>query len=285
MSGKILVTGATGNIGLFAAMKLMAAGAKVRSAVTNPDRARGMVDGAVEFVRFDFLDPSTYMDALNGVDRLFLIRPPVLNNPKAFYPFIDAAKRLGVRHIVFVSLLGVERNPFPPHFKIEKYIEHSGIPYTFLRPSFFMQNLNTTHQEDIKVHNDIFLPAGHAKVSFIDTRDIGEAAAHVLLEPEHHVNRSYALTGPEALTYFDAARLLTETLGRKVTYSNPSTLTFRKVMLSRGIPKGFVNVMAVLYLTTRLGMAKKVTTELAPLLKREPTSLAQYIRDYADNWK
>lgn len=236
-------------------------------------------------VRFNFLDEGTFEKALEGVDRIFLIRPPILNKPEDLYPFIDAAKKANIRHIVFVSLLGVERNPFPPHYKIEKYIVKSGIPYTFLRPSFFMQNLNTTHQEDIKEHNDIFLSAGQATVSFVDTRDIGEAAAHVLLKPDQHIGQGYDLTGPEALTYEEAARLFTKVLGRKITYSSPSVWKFRKVMLSRGLPKGFVNVMAVLYLTTRFGMAKKVTTELDTLLGRKPATLEQFISDYADDWK
>lgn len=279
-----LVTGITGNIGFFTAQKLLEEGFNIRGAVTDPERARRSLDDRVKLVKFDFLDPSTYAKALSGVDRLFLMRPPVLNKPRDLYPFIDAAVTAGVRHVVFISLLGIEHNPFPPHYKIEKYIKQSGIPFTFLRPSFFMQNLNTTHREDIRDRDDIFLPAGHAKVSFIDTRDIGEAAARVLMEPELHANKSYTLTGPEAVTYSEAACLFTEILGRSITYSNPSVGSFKKELLSRGIPKDFVNVMAVLYLTTRFGMANKVTNELEALLGRLPRTLAQYVHDYADEW-
>lgn len=285
MTQRTLVTGITGNIGWYTAKKLMEEGVAVRGAVTNPERSRSQIDERIELVEFDFLNPATYQEALHKVDQVFLIRPPVLNRPEDLYPFINAAKREGIRHIVFISLLGIERNPFPPHYKIEKYIRKSGISYTFLRPSFFMQNLNTTHLEDIREHNEIFLPAGRAKVSFIDTRDIGEAAAQVLLDPASHQDQSYSLTGPEALTYEDAAALFTQQLGRKITYSNPSVFKFRSVLLERGIPKEFVNVMAMLYLTTRFGMAKKVTHELRTLLRREPTPLAQYILDYGDSWK
>jgi uncharacterized protein YbjT (DUF2867 family) len=285
MGQGILVTGATGNIGYFVAKMLVEQGEKVRAAVTNPHRSKNIIPESVDLVRFDFLDQSTYREALEGINRIFLVRPPVLNHPEAFYPFIDEAKRAGVKHMVFVSLLGVENNPFPPHYKIEKFIVRSGIPYTFLRPSFFMQNLHTAHRLDIQKYNDIFIPAGNAKVSFIDTRDIGEAAACILTEPDKHQNRGYSLTGPDALTYEQASHLFTKVLGRTVTYSKPSMNKFRKEMIARGLPKGFVNVMAILYLTTRFGMAKKVTQNFEFLLGRKPTSLEQYIRDHADYWK
>ncbi|WP_138494445.1 SDR family oxidoreductase [Paenibacillus pinistramenti] len=280
----ILVTGATGNIGLYAAKWLQEKGRVVKAAVTRPERAKAIIGPGIEAVRFDFLNPETYRDALAGTDRILLIRPPALNKPEQLYPFIDAARSEGILHIVFVSLLGAERNPFPPHHRIEKYIRQSGIGYTFLRPSFFMQNLTGPHRMDIKEHSDILIPAGHAKVSFIDTRDIGEAAARILIEPERHNGRSYSLTGPEALTYSDAAHIFSEVLGRRITYSNPSLSKFRKAMLSRGLPKGYVNVMAVLYLTTRFGMASRVTTELEGLLGRPPVQLAQFAADYLEEW-
>ncbi len=283
MNGKILVTGVTGNIGYFTAKYLQECGAEVLGAVTNLEKAKNL-DLNMECIQFDFLNSRTYSAALTGVDRIFLIRPPILSDPKQMYPFLDEAKRLGVKHIVFISLLGIERNPFPPHYKIEKFIESSGIPYTFLRPSFFMQNLNTTHQLDIKEKGDIFLPAGDASVSFIDTRDIGEAAARILVNPQNHMNKGYTLTGPEALTYQDAAAIMTRILGRHITYSKPGVLAFRREMLKQGHAKGFVNVMAILYLTTRFGMAKRVTDDLATLIQREPTTLEQYVIDHAQYW-
>jgi uncharacterized protein YbjT (DUF2867 family) len=215
---------------------------------------------------------------------VFLVRPPQLGDPKPLLPFVREAKEAGVRHIVFLSLLGIERNPLPPHYRIEKYVKNSGISYTFLRPSFFMQNLNTIHQGDIRDRGDIFIPAGKAPVSFIDTRDIGEAAAVALTDPEAYANRAFTLTGGEALTYEEAAALFAEALGRTVTYSDPSAGEFRKVMLRRGLSKDYVNVMIALYFTTKLGLAKKVTSELETLLGRKPTTLRQYIFDYRDCW-
>lgn len=285
MPASYLVTGITGNVGEFVAERLLQRGLSIRAAVTNVETAKPKWGGRTELVRFDFLDSATFGRALDGVKGLFLVRPPAIADPKPMMPLIQQAKEHGVRHIVFLSLLGIEHNPLPPHYRIEKYVKNSGIPYTFLRPSYFMQNFNTTHQGDIRERSDIFVPAGKAPVSFVDTRDIGEAAAAVMSDPERYANRSYTLTGAEARTYDEAAGIFSRVLGRPVSYSNPSAGEFRREMLRRGMPREIVNMMVALYFTAKLGLAKRVTPELEALLGRKPATLEQYVRDYADCWK
>lgn len=88
-------------------------------------------------------------------------------------PSMDAAKQAGVTHVVFLSLIGIENAKYVPHYKVETYLHKINLQTTFLRCSFFMQNLNTTHRKEIKERNEIFVPVGNAKTSFIDARDIG----------------------------------------------------------------------------------------------------------------
>lgn len=285
MSKKILVTGITGNVGSLVGKHLKEAGAEFKAGVRNVEKAKkkGLED--IEYVTFDFEDEKTFDKALEGVDKIFLMRPPAVSDAKKYVkPFIDKAKGKEIEHIVFLSLMGIEHNPIPPHYKIEKFILKSNIPYTFLRPSFFMQNLDTTHREDIKERDDIFIPAGKSKSSFIDTRDIGEAAAKVLMESGHE-NKAYTLTGGEALNYYEVAEVFSKVLKRKITYSNPSVFKFRKVMIDRGVKKDFANVMVGLYMSTRMGMAKNVTKDLEKLLGRKPGTMEEYIEDYAHCWK
>ena len=105
-----------------------------------------------------------------------------------------------------------------------------------------MQNLNTTHREDILIRNELFIPVGKAKTSFIDTRYITEIAAISMTE-ERHINKAYTLTGHEAITYDEVASIMSDVLNRKVNYSNPGIFEFRRTLIQRGTPKEFANVM------------------------------------------
>ena len=203
---KVLVIGSTGNIGSYVLEKLIEKEVVVKAAVRNKEKGQKFFsNNHIEVVEFDFLRQDTFDEALKGTTKIFLMRPPQLANPKEdMLPFLEKAKRSGVEHIVFVSLLGVEKNPIVPHRKIEEFIRNLDFQYTFLRPSFFMQNLNTTHREDILIRNELFIPVGKAKTSFIDTRDIAEIAAISLTE-EEHINKAYTLTGHEAITYDEMA--------------------------------------------------------------------------------
>lgn len=166
----------------------------------------------------------------------------------------------------------------------EKMIRQLKLPYTFIRPSFFMQNLNTTHQEDIRVNHDLFIPAGHSITSFIDARAIGEVASDCLTDSKY-LNQELEITGPEALTYEEIAREMSTILGTTISYSQPSLLKFRRVMIERGISIDYVNVMVMLYLITQMGNAKKVTTVLEKVLKRPPRTIVEYILDYQEYFK
>ncbi|RXI99849.1 SDR family oxidoreductase [Anaerobacillus alkaliphilus] len=278
--GKILVTGATGNIGKYVVENLLKCGVSVRAAVFEIEKN----DLSCETVEFDFLKRETFAGALEGVDRVFLVRPPQLANPKKdMRPFLEEVAARGIKQVVFVSLLGVEKNPVVPHRKIEDMILEFSIPYTFLRPGFFMQNLSTTHAIEIKDRNEIFVPVGNAKTSFIDTRDIGAVAAQCFLH-EKHLNKSYSLTGNEAIDYYQVANTLSGVLCRKITYKNPGLLNFRRKTINRGIKKEYANVMTMLYLLTKMGTAKKVTHDVENILERKPISFEQFAIDHKNVW-
>jgi uncharacterized protein YbjT (DUF2867 family) len=171
-----------------------------------------------------------------------------------------------------------------PHYKVEKHLKASGIPTTFLRPSYYMQNLNTTHRVEIRDQDEIMVPVGRARTSFVDVRDVGAAAARALTEPGHE-NRAYELTGREALDYYQVAELFTEILNRPITYRNPSIPRFFRHQRRLGIPVPFVLVMVGLYTATRFGSGERVTGDLEALLGRPPIPMRQYIADYADHWR
>lgn len=281
--GKILLTGISGNVGSNVLDFLLENEVDLLAGVRSPKRYKEKYPH-VNFVELDLEKNSTYNKALSGIEKVFLIRPPQLTDIKGiFEPFINECSVANIKQIVFLSLLGVEKNPFPPHHKIEKLILASGIPYTFIRPSFFMQNLSTTHAEDIRKRDEIFIPSGRAKISFIDTRDIGEIIGKTLIENEH-LNKAYTLTGPEAIDYYQVSRIMSKLLEREITYTNPGLLKFRKEMIERGIKREFATVMTILYLTTKFGMANHITNTAEKILNRKPRSIEDFIIDYKDVW-
>jgi uncharacterized protein YbjT (DUF2867 family) len=239
---------------------------------------------AVEAVAFDFADPATFAPALNGIRKLFLMRPPQISDvQKYMYPALEAAKAAGVEHIVFLSIIGIEHNQRVPHYKVEQWLRVSGLDYTFLRCSFFMQNLNTTHRAEIRDRGEIDVPVGRSKTSFVDVRDIGAVAALALTQPGHE-KQAYDLTGSEALDYEQVASLFSQVLGRKIVYKNPSALGFLIRQLRQNSGPVFALVTTWLYTNTRRGMANVVTGEVERLLGRKPILMRRYIEDYRASW-
>ena len=281
---KILVTGATGNVGREVIRLLLNQDCDVYAAVRNTDNAQQMLGSNIHYVSFDFTNPNTWASAFESVNKIFLVRPPALANVRKYIaPALNAAKQVGVQQVVFLSILGADRNRFVPHSKIESYIDQLGIPATFLRASFFMQNLNTTHREDIKTRSELFMPPGNGRTSFIDVRDIAAVAVRTLVE-DGHIHKAYALTGGEALTYYEVADIFTAVLGKPIRYTNPSLLSFVGQICDRGLPMSFVLVMAAIYTTARLGLAGSITTDVEQLLARPPLTMQQYVEDYRQFW-
>lgn len=284
MPAPILVIGALGNVGAEVVQRLLSQGVRVRAAAPDVGQLEARFGASVESVRFDFTDPSTYAATFKSVERMFYMRPPHLTNiERDMQPSMDAAKAAGVQHVVFLSLIGIEKAKFVPHYKVETYLKKLEFQTTFLRSSFFMQNLNTTHRREIKERNEIFVPVGSAKTSFLDVRDIGAVAALALTQ-EGHAGKDYDLTGSEALDYWEAAGIMSEVLGRTIVYRNPNPILFLFGTIRRGTPFMFALVQLGLYTSTRFGMAKEVTREVENLTGREPILFRQYVTDYKDSW-
>ncbi len=284
METPVLVIGALGNVGTEVVRSLLTDGKRVRAADIDQNRLRRTFGDSVECVRFDFTDPQTYAATFAGVQKMFLMRPPHLSNIKRdMLPAIVAAKQADVKHVVFLSLIGIENAKFVPHYKVETHLREHNFDITFLRCSFFMQNLSTTHRKEIKERNEIFVPVGNARTSFIDVRDIGAVAAHCLIDAGH-AGQKYDLTGVESLDYWQAAAILSKTLQRTIRYRNPHPVYFLFETIRRGTPWMFALVMMGLYISTRFGMAEPVTHEVERLLGRKPITFQQYTQDFRQTW-
>jgi len=279
----LLVTGASGNVGAPLLSELRARGLRVVAATPHPS-AGADDSGAVQARTLDFEDPSTFAAALEGIGRVFLMRPPQISDTKRYLrPFVDAMAAAGVDHVVFLSLMGVNRAM--PHWQVEQDLRASPVPWTFLRPSFFAQNLGTAYRADIRDHDRIRLAAGRGRTSFIDTRDVAAVAAHVLMDPTGHRGQAYTLTGPQALDYNRVASMLSAELRRPIVYEPIGLWRYRRELRAQDLPGAYVNVQLLINIVARLGLAARVNDTMGGLIDRPPTTLATYLTDHRALWQ
>lgn len=283
-ASSVLVTGATGTVGAAVVDGLLARGESVVAATRSTTGAAALPSEVVARP-FEFgASPAALDRAFDGCDRLFLMRPPPIADVQTYlFPVVDAAMRAGVRQIVFLSLQGVQHNTRTPHHAVEKHLESIGAPYTFLRPNFFMQNLSTTYRDDIRLRDEIFVPAGHAFTAFIDADDIGAAAAAVLSEPGH-LRKAYTLDGEQSLTYHSVARILSDVLGRRITYTRPSEKEYLDRLALEGRPQDYLDVQKMIYRVVRFNVSAFPNRMVRRLTGRRATTFRRFAERERDAW-
>ena len=279
---RILVTGATGNLGRAVVTALKNAGFNIRAAARNPSKVTA--DMGVEPMLFAYENPATHAAALQGEDGLFLIAPPLdAEVPAKLNPFIDRAKARGVRHIVLTSALGVDAVEQAPLRIVERHLMASGVPYTILRPNFFMENFSTGFLAPMLKQGGIFLAAADGKTSFISVADIAEVAAVAF--QKGLASKEYNLTGPEALDHAQVAAIIAEVSGKKINYQAISEEAMLSGLRGTGMPEGAVQYVGVLYAAVRAGYTAVVTNDVESVTNRRPISFETFARQSEAAWR
>jgi uncharacterized protein YbjT (DUF2867 family) len=276
----ILITGASGNVGREVVKQGLAVGLKIRATFQSPAVAAKAPAG-LEGVIMDYAKPETIRAALHGVEKIFLVGPPVRDLPALEANFIKEVHMAGRKHIVKLSALGGRDSMFPSgHRDSEENIEASGLPYTFLRPNGFMQNLVNYNAGTIRSQNAFYGCQGNGAVSIIDIRDIA-AAAVIVLAATGHEGKSYALTGGESLTNEQIAEKISRVAGRKISYVDLPAAELKKGILSTGTSEWSADALIDLQRLYREGKASLVTDDVERLTRHKPIAFDQFARDYA----
>jgi uncharacterized protein YbjT (DUF2867 family) len=287
----ILVTGATGTLGSEVVKQLSSAtpAVNIKTAVHSAQNVKKVKHGdRVEVVLIDYNKPETLNEALNDVDKVFLLTPDVPNAPELASNLVIEAKKAGIRHIVKQSVMGADLEAdvgtLRLHSQAEKIIEQSGIPFTFLRPNEFMQNFINFHSASIKSNNAFYISLEDAKVSLVDVRDIAAVAVKSLTDDKHN-NKTYLITGPEALSYHQAAEILSNAAGKKISYVNISEEEARAAMKERGMSDWLINTISELSEYFRKGNASEVSSAVEDVTGKKPISFSQFAKDYAEAFR
>jgi uncharacterized protein YbjT (DUF2867 family) len=285
MTKRILVIGATGTVGRNVIACLAKRNAPTRAAVRDTTKARREFGESIEVTAFDFEDVASFAPALEGIDKVFVLPPLIPNEVEVTNALVDAAKSGGVRHIVKLSAIGAD--PAASfvigkwHGETEQHIRESGVAFTFLRPNSFMQNFINYFPPR---GGAIYLPWGDGKASFVDTRDIGAVAAEALTG-EGHENATYELTGPEALSISDVARVLSNVAGGEIRYVDVPESAARAAMLEAHMPEWQVDALLELHAINKQGLWDAVSSDVENVTGRPPTTFAEFARDHAQSFR
>lgn len=251
MSGKVLVLGSSGTVGRPLVKVLHEKGETVKAA----SRSGNQVEG-VEGVVFEFGKPETFDAAFDGVDRA-------------------AARKIKV---VFQSAMGVDADDSIPFRQVELALERSTTPYVILRPNWFADNFHTFWKAGID-HGEITVPAADGQTSFVDARDIAASAAAALTTSLFD-GKAFNLTGPQALSYAQAATLLSDVIGKPIAYKAVDDETFIGMLTSAGLAADYVGYIASIFYPVRQGWTAAVTSDVETLTGKPPRALRTYAEDH-----
>lgn len=284
LSPTILVTGATGNIGGELVKQLTAHKVPFRAMVRHVKdvEALSQIEG-VEAVIGDFDDENTVTDALQGIERAFLLTPSTERAETQQKTFVDLASRAGVKHLVKQSQWAADANSpvrfLRYHAAVEEKIQESGLAYTFLRPNLFMQGL-LGFRDTIIQQDKFFAAVGEAKISVVDTRDIAAVAAAALTD-EGHTGKTYNLTGPKALSHAEMAEKLSTALVRPIEFVDVLPEAMHDTLLQVGFPVWQADGLIEDYAHYTRGEAAVVTDDIEEATGEAPRFFEVFARDYA----
>jgi uncharacterized protein YbjT (DUF2867 family) len=285
MVDAVLVTGATGSTGSALLELLVSRGVGVRAMVRREGDAARLAAMGVDAVIADFDDEAASGNALQGVDRVYVVTPSSERAEDQQRRFIEVAAATGVQQVVKLSQLGADESSpvrfLRWHAAVERRIRELGVGYTFLRPNLFFQGL-FAFAGTIAAEGRFFAPIGDARVSAVDVRDIAAVAAAALTEPGHE-GQTYTITGPAAITHSDIAEALSATTGREIEFVDVPPEAFR-ASLAGVLPDWQLDGLVEDYAHYRRGEAADVLSTVIDVTGVEPRDIADFARDYADRF-
>ncbi|MBC7887985.1 MAG: NAD(P)H-binding protein [Ferruginibacter sp.] len=272
MSNRILVLGGTGKTGKRVAERLQNLQIPIRLGSRN------------ENPPFNWDEPGNWQNVLKGIESVYITFQPDLAVPNSFKQiklFADTAKANGVNKLVLLSGRGEKESR-----ACEQIIIQSGMDWTIIRASWFMQNFSESFLLDSILTNEVVLPVTNALEPFVDTDDIAEVAVSVLADNKHS-HKIYELTGPELLSFESATSLIAKELNREIPYAEISIDEYVTALKSYQLPDDFVGLIQYLFSEVLDGRNESVSTDIEKILGTKPTSFKEYVTKTAKTgiWK
>ena len=283
----ILVTGATSAVGKAVIKELLARKVLVRAFLRQPVDAAKLQAQGVEAFLGDMTKQASVAQALQGIESVYLITPVAEYLLETEGLWAQEGKKAGIRHLIKQSEIGADPQSLSPllqnHGRAEDAIRTSGVPYTILRTLYFMQNFAPMYAHSIITRGMIYAPLANARMSYVDARDIGAVAAHLLGE-EKHQYKEYEVTGPEAITCTQLAEIFSSLLHTPVHYATISDEETEKALLGRYSPWRACAVVTLLQFY-RQGGGNLVTPVVDEVTGRKPCTAAAFISEHLQSFQ
>ena len=281
----ILLTGANGTVSSASIRALAGRGHKLVGLVRDPAKAAALAALGVELRTGDLERPRSLENgAFAGVDVAFVLTPP---GPLAAYQSSNAvwaARQASVKHIVRMSAVGAAHDAptvnSRSHALSDAELERSGIPFTIVKPHFFMQNL-AMGAKTVAEQGTLYLALGAAKVPMIDARDIGNAVAEILANPAPHAGKTYTLTGPQAISMDQVASALGEAVGKPVKYAPIPVEAFVEQLVKFGMDDFNQTSLRDYFTAYSRGWQDTVTPAIKQITGKDARSIGEFARDFA----
>jgi NAD(P)H dehydrogenase (quinone) len=281
----ILVTGATGHLGSAVIDYLAAHSAKDQfiALARSATKAAALKARGIQVRIADFDQPDSLREAFKAVDKVLLISTMENNRLEQHINVIDAAKQAGVKHVLYTGLAiqniatSQVRELMQSHFQTEDYLAQSGLDYTFLRNSMYADAIPLIVGEAV-LQRGIYLPGGAGKVPYVLRREMGEAAARVLLEAGH-AGKTYHIAGSRAYSYAEVAEQLTRLSGKPVDYVDADPDEFVQNLQKFGLPEFLIYLTSGTVLDIKAHQYEVAANDLAQILGRESLSLQDMLQE------
>jgi NAD(P)H dehydrogenase (quinone) len=284
---KILVTGATGQLGKAAVNELLeiVAPNNISVLVRDLGKAGDLLAQGVNVIKGDYTDYASLLAAFEGVDKLYFVSSSdIMNRFGQHQNIVKAAVEAGVGHIIYTSAQRKSEDGSSPiamvadaHWQTDDLIKQSGLTYTILKHGLYTDILPMFMGDKVIETGTIFLPAGEGKSSYASREDLAAAGA-VILTTDGHQNKIYEFGGPVSYSFHDIAGILTELSGKNIGYASPSADAYSDQLKSYGVPDQMIQGAATFCVAIAQGEFDFPSTELEKILGRKPQTVKDFLK-------
>ncbi|MDP2238242.1 MAG: SDR family oxidoreductase [Bacteroidales bacterium] len=283
----ILVTGATGHFGKSTIDFLLKKGissTNIVALVRDEEKAAEIKSKGVALRIGDYDNYNSLIDAFIGVEKLlFVSGSDIFNRGAQHQNVVKAAKESGVKHVVYTSFQGKNETESSPlwlvaqsHLQTESWLKESGIDYTILKNTLYMDFVPAFLGEKVLETGLIYLPAGNGKVGAVLRSEMAEATA-TILSSQNHAGKTYRFTNQEAFSYQEVAQQLSEITGKTINYISPTADEYAQTLTEHGVPVDFIGLFSSFAVAQEKGELEMVGSDLEQFLGRKPTTIKTFL--------